>query len=218
MSRTQIRRAEGTPRHLVVKLGGSLWSSPQLKDWLAALRQARFPLTIVPGGGVFADAVRVSQERMGFSDAAAHAMALLAMEQYALALADLDPTLTLASSPQDAARAHALGRAALWRPSEAVLAAPDIPPSWDVTSDSLAAWFATKSDASALLLVKSVDAANCGEASPGLVDSCFWSYAREIPVFIAGPSNLAGAARALAQGTIPGIGMKADVSERKIAI
>ena len=48
------------------------------------------------------------------------------------------------------------GRIALWMPYEMVVADPTIPESWDVTSDSLAAWLAKQMNASALLLVKSV--------------------------------------------------------------
>ena len=46
---------------LVVKLGGSLHASPALAHWLTALKRYPRPLTIVPGGGPFADAVRAAQ-------------------------------------------------------------------------------------------------------------------------------------------------------------
>ena len=72
---------------LVAKLGGSLHAAPELPVWIAALKNWPHRLTLVCGGGPFADAVRSAQPKMGFSDATGHAMALLAMEQYALALA-----------------------------------------------------------------------------------------------------------------------------------
>jgi aspartokinase-like uncharacterized kinase len=219
MSRTQSPRAEAESRRLVVKLGGSLWSSPLLKRWLAVLREATFPLTIVPGGGVFADAVRASQRKMRFSDEAAHSMALLAMEQYALALADLEPALALVSSSEEARAAYLSGRTALWRPFETVRASRDIPASWDVTSDSLAAWFAVESRAMALLLVKSVDAeTGDGLVRLGLVDACFQHYARDLPVFVSGPSSLACAAADFARGAIPGRRLEKGAFGRKIVI
>jgi dihydroneopterin aldolase len=219
MSRTQSRRIEAQSRHLVVKLGGSLWRSSLLKPWLAALRAGSLPITIVPGGGVFADAVRMSQEEMRFSDEAAHSMALLAMEQYALALADLEPGLNLVSSPAEARGAHASGRIALWRPFEAVSSARDIPPSWDVTSDSLAAWFAVESCATALVLVKSVDVSDGDDVvSLGVVDAYLSHYAGALPVFLAGPASLPGAAADLTRGRIPGRKLDARFPGRKIAI
>jgi aspartokinase-like uncharacterized kinase len=219
MSRTQSQRSEVAIAHLVVKFGGSLWSSPLLPRWLAALRRAPFAVTIVPGGGLFADAVRVAQEKMRFSDDAAHSMALLAMEQYARALADLDQSFVLASSHEEVRAAHRSSRIALWRPFEMAFAASDVPASWDVTSDSLAAWFSVKAGASALLLVKSVDAANGDDlALLGVVDPCFSRYTKELQVFLAGPSSLAGAAEILACGEIPGTRMDAEFLGRKIAI
>ncbi|PWB83617.1 MAG: aspartate kinase [Methylocystaceae bacterium] len=147
--------------HLVAKIGGSLWASPTLKAWLAALKLFPHRLTIVPGGGPFADAVRRAQHTIGFSDRAAHRMALLAMEQYAIALADLHPEFAAVATPQEGFAAHRRGAAvALWRPVAMASAAPHIPESWDITSDSLAAWYASEAGASALLLVKSVDIAS----------------------------------------------------------
>ncbi|MBY6243280.1 aspartate kinase [Methylosinus sp. Sm6] len=148
------------PRHLVAKLGGSLWTQPDaLRGWLAALLRYAGPLTIVPGGGPFADAVREAQAKLRFSDAAAHEMAIMGMEQYALALADLEPGLVMVSTPREAALAHRRGAAALWRPVAMTRSAPQIPASWDMTSDSLAAWHAREAGAEALLLIKSVDVA-----------------------------------------------------------
>jgi dihydroneopterin aldolase len=219
MSPTQSRRSEAAPAQLVVKIGGSLWASPQLLQWLAALRRAPFAITIVPGGGIFADAVRAAQQRMRFSDEAAHRMALLAMEQYALAIADLDPQLTLVSSVDETRAAHLLGRTAVWRPFEIVCAARQIPASWDVTSDSLAAWFASKAGASTLLLIKSVDASQSDDlASLGVVDPYFSHYAKNLSAYVAGPSSLVRAAGILARGDIPGTAIHAGFSGRKIAI
>lgn len=78
---------------IVLKLGGSLASSGGLAACLGALAALRGEIVVVPGGGVFADAVRAAQPRFGFSDRAAHHMAILAMEQYALMLADRLPRL-----------------------------------------------------------------------------------------------------------------------------
>jgi dihydroneopterin aldolase len=205
---------------LVVKLGGSLHASPALADWLAALMRYRSPLTIVPGGGPFADAVRAGQLAMRYDDKTAHAMAVLAMEQYALALASRDSELELAASGEAIGAAQIRGRIALWRPSDMVAAANDIAPSWGVTSDSLAAWLAKKTGARALLLVKSVDV---GDGAPlseivrkGVVDPALPDYLDGTPLFIAGPSSLPRAATLLADGVPPGAAIS-TVPTRKSA-
>ena len=79
---------------VIVKLGGSLAFSEVLIDWLRALASCAGHVVIVPGGGPFADAVRVTQHRMGFDDRTAHHIALLAMEQYGRALISFSDLLS----------------------------------------------------------------------------------------------------------------------------
>jgi dihydroneopterin aldolase len=195
-------------RLLVVKLGGSLAASPALRQWLAALRRYPGPLTIVPGGGPFADAVRSAQETLRFSDAAAHDMAIMAMEQYGRALCDLEPGLLPAATPQEATATHARGEVAVWSPVAMTRADPQIPASWDMTSDSLAAWYAHEAGARALLLIKSVDfppsPGGEGGGAASIVDPCFAHYARGLDVYIAGPASLREAPETFARGGLPG--------------
>lgn len=142
----------------VIKLGGSFFGAPDLAAWLDALATplAGSPaIVVVPGGGPFADGVRRAQRERGFSDLAAHRMAILAMDQYAWMLADLEPRLSPAASLRELAQAGSLGRSAIWLPSRLALAAPELAPSWSVTSDSLAAWLAGRLAANAVIFVKS---------------------------------------------------------------
>ncbi len=140
----------------VVKLGGSLLGSPALKRWLDALNSfSDGKVVIVPGGGIFADAVRESQLMTGIDDATAHKMAVVAMDQYATLMCGLNPSLTLASNELEIAERGWQHQAIVWKPSEMVLADEGIAMNWDVTSDSLAAWLATKLNAQHLILIKS---------------------------------------------------------------
>ena len=140
----------------VVKLGGSLAHSSYLKRWLSVLAGGGGTVVVVPGGGPFADQVRDLQRHRRFDDATAHHMALLAMEQYGRMLAGLQPGLRPAASRAEIARARRAGLAAVWMPTRMVLAEPRIAASWDITSDSLAAWLAGRLKADRLVLVKSV--------------------------------------------------------------
>src|SRR5262245_31944665 len=83
---------------IVVKLGGSLVGPRHLADWVGALASGGGRSVIVPGGGPFADAVRQAQAKIGFSDAAAHHLALLAMEQFGWALASFSSNFRVADS------------------------------------------------------------------------------------------------------------------------
>src|SRR5580765_1014836 len=115
----------------VVKLGGSHAFAPHLADWIAAIATHAGRIVVVPGGGPFADAVRAAQPKMGFDDRAAHRMALLAMEQYGCALASGRKRFALAETRAAIDRTLAMGKVPVWLPTRMVLAAPEIPWSWD---------------------------------------------------------------------------------------
>jgi aspartokinase-like uncharacterized kinase len=172
---------------IVVKFGGSLAEAGSIRSWLAALaRVGAGQCVLVAGGGVYADTVRAEQLRHGFSDRAAHRMALLAMEQYAVMLADLEPRIVPCTQVGDLRSTLGRGGLPAWLPSEMALADRSIAESWDVSSDTLAAWLARRLGARRLILIKSVaglDGFPAPErlAAVGLVDAAF-------------PAQVAGAA------------------------
>lgn len=127
---------------LVVKLGGSLHH--QIPEIVPLLCQSGRPLLVVPGGGLFADAVR--QERV--DDDAAHWMAITAMEQYAWVIASHGMRTTdILAVPETTA---------VFLPYISMRQRDPLPHSWDVTSDSIAAWIADELGIE-LLVLKSVD-------------------------------------------------------------
>lgn len=140
----------------VVKIGGSLLGTPELERWLEIfVKYSDGHIVIVPGGGIFADAVREAQKLTKISDACAHKLAVLAMDQFGLLLANMNPLLATARTECEIDERTWQHRAIVWLPSHMVFADDSIPQSWDVTSDSLAAWLATKLNAKQLILVKS---------------------------------------------------------------
>jgi aspartokinase-like uncharacterized kinase len=188
----------------VLKLGGSFALSPHLRDWIAAIADCAGSIVIVPGGGPFADVVRTAQAQMGFDDCAAHRMGLLAMEQYGCAIKSLNERLSLADSPDSIRHSLANNQVPVWLSSRMALGAADIPQSWDVTSDSLAAWLAGKIGAKRLLLVKHVELA-CGGvratdlAARHIVDNAFSKFlsASGVPACILGPRDHVAVGRSL---------------------
>ena len=170
----------------VVKLGGSLLGSPELARWLDTLvKISDGKVLIVPGGGMFADAVRQAQETSLVNDAVAHHLALLAMDQFGLLLAGMNPGLVTASSELEIAERGWQHRGIVWLPSRMVLADENIPKNWHVTSDSLSAWVANKIGSEHLVLVKSKDLASYAKTSPiamqtliadGLIDNAFAEF------------------------------------------
>lgn len=197
-------------RLLVAKLGGSLANSARRDLWLAAFGAARDPLILVPGGGPFAREVRAEQIRTKFDDVEAHRRALFAMERFGALLAGYSDRFVLAASRAEIAAALAARRVPVWLPSAMALAAPEIPASWDATSDTLAAWLAGACGATDLLLVKSCDAAPPVSlralAAAKIVDPLFPDFAARsgARVHIAGAAALPFARELLQNGDVPG--------------
>jgi aspartokinase-like uncharacterized kinase len=199
------------PRLAIVKLGGSHASGSHIKDWLAAIAAEAGLIVIVPGGGPFADAVRTAQTSMGYGDRAAHVMALMAMAQFGCALQSLNPALRLAASRSAILRALKERKVPVWSPEQMTCAAA-LQETWDLTSDSLAAWLAGALGAGRLLLIKhghfeteTVDAHDL--AARGVVDPLFPRYLREsgARAWLAGPTDSARLAEGLRGGVFPEI-------------
>lgn len=155
-----ISRRVGDAVGAVIKIGGCISRVPSaLERVCAAVEHASrtHPLTIVPGGGPFADAVRAFERHHQISPDAAHWMAILAMDQYAHVLADRIAGAELVDEPGMLLGALGRGSVAVLAPSRWMRAADVLPHSWEVTSDSIAAFVAGAVGATRLILVKMTD-------------------------------------------------------------
>jgi 5-(aminomethyl)-3-furanmethanol phosphate kinase len=143
---------------IVIKLGGSLAASGKLQQCLDKIEHSYQgkAIIIVPGGGVFADQVRLTQKQWQFDDRTAHLMALLAMQQMALLFKALKPNFTIATTTTELHKQMNQQNVVIWSPDVSELDKAGIGSSWDITSDSLAAWLAKTLGADGLILVKSV--------------------------------------------------------------
>jgi hypothetical protein len=137
-------------RPLVVKLGGSLYD--RVPDLVPSLRSSARPLFVVPGGGLFADTVREA----GLDEETAHWEAIAAMDKYGSYIASQGIPATDQLSVPD--------RTVVLLPARVLREQDPLPHSWDVTSDTIAAWTASSLSLD-LLLLKSVD----GIASGGVL-------------------------------------------------
>lgn len=173
---------------VVFKLGGSLLYSAELPGWLKMLADQRsVDVVIVPGGGRFADQVRLAQREQGFADDVAHREAILAMHETAKVFCTLEPRLTPVRELNLGCEREAAA-CAVWLPSPETLSDQA---SWDVTSDSIALHAASALNAPRIALVKSVSLDGSQNwqklADDGVVDRAFPQfaerYAGEITLF-----------------------------------
>lgn len=151
----------------VVKVGGSLLRGDGLPALLVALGDlaGTHALVAVPGGGPFADAVRLACAGHDPGESAAHWMAVLAMDQHAHLLAGLEPRARIVTSPEDVAATVARGRLAVLAPFAWLSAEDPLPHGWHVTSDSIAAWVAARLSGQRLVLLKAVEGVRDGHGA-----------------------------------------------------
>jgi len=162
----------------IVKIGGSLATHQILPAWLDLLSQCGGGrVTVVSGGGRFADEARRAQAHWQFDDLSAHNMAVLAMAQSAYLMHALNPSLQLARSKADIRRVLHKGQTALWLPFEMQRDHAEAHTNWDFTADSIALDLARRLNAERLVVVKScaIDpAASLGQlVDAGVVDRLF---------------------------------------------
>ncbi|ACC75002.1 aspartate kinase [Paraburkholderia phymatum] len=170
----------------VVKIGGSMSRDPLLEEWLTDLVDfGGGRVVIVPGGGDFAEQAREHQDIWRFDDVAAHNMAVLAMAQCALMMHGISRRLVIAATDAQIRAALHAGRVAVWAPLDLLYQEPNRLTSWDVTSDSLAAWLANRLNAERLLIVKSCeierDRSIDEYAALGIVDRSLAGFTHDAP-------------------------------------
>jgi len=149
---------DSSDKPAIVKLGGSLMPGRRFAAWMDCVTESPGPSVVVPGGGVFADTVRDTQIDAAFSDAAAHDMAILAMQQFGIVLCDYAARAGRATTLHALAAADTAG-IQVWLPDPRELRNHgDIELSWRTTGDTLAVWLAAQLGATDVAIVKSCPA------------------------------------------------------------
>jgi aspartokinase-like uncharacterized kinase len=139
----------------IIKIGGSLLNESKfykLCEYVSKLSK-KYKIGIVPGGSKFADLVRKLDKKIHFPSEVSHHMAILAMDQYGLLLsmlikAEITNSLKLPTN---------IKKPVIFLLSKYFFEKDPLPNSWDVTSDSIAAYVAKKLKVKKLILVKNVD-------------------------------------------------------------
>lgn len=184
-------RLEGDGIRRVVKLGGSLldfpYLVPRLRQWLE--RQPRCATVIVAGGGRMADAIRDADHLHRLGESVSHWLCIRVMTIQAELLGALLPEATICRSLAEwrllQSELTILDPWIFLREEEPGLSGHMLPESWDVTSDSIAARFASAIGAAELVLLKSAlpePASTLSDASAaGYVDAFLPRLADCIP-------------------------------------
>jgi len=162
------------PPVAVLKIGGSLGHGAGLSRLCREVERLgeRHSVLVVPGGGEFADLVRKSYRTYNLGETTAHIMALLAMDQFGYLLNRLIENSSLETGVDSAVRVSETGQVAILLPSSTVLRTSHLPHSWQVTSDTVAAWVAHEAGCRRLVLLKDVDGLMPSDGSRILRSDC----------------------------------------------
>jgi hypothetical protein len=167
----------------VVKVGGSLYDLPDLKERLTGVLESlgSSRILIVPGGGDAADAIRVLDRCHDLGQERAHWLALSSLSLMGRFLVTLLPRLSFITQLSEAPALWNEGRSCVV--DAHAFAVEDegrpgcLPHEWTATSDAVAARIAVATGSRCLVLLKSVSLPRDGNwttvAELGLVDPCF---------------------------------------------
>ncbi|GBE55775.1 MAG TPA: hypothetical protein ENH28_04010 [Euryarchaeota archaeon] len=129
----------------VIKIGGSLID--RAEEILKILKNEK--VLIIPGGGVFADAVRDVYKNYNVGEREAHFMAIMAMNIFGI---------YLEGKGEISAREEPEGELpAILLPYRFIKDRDELPPTWDVTGDSITCYIGAELNAEEIILLKSVD-------------------------------------------------------------
>ncbi len=147
----------------VVKLGGSLLQCAdlcaRLQKWFA--QQSAKPSLIVVGGGELANTIRKLDQRFQIDPAVCHQLAIETMAINSRLVASLWPDVVWVEEIAAFVAHHPAPSIGIVNPITFMVQMPAtgkrvaLPPSWAITSDSIAAFVASAAGANELVLLKS---------------------------------------------------------------
>ena len=138
---------------LIVKVGESLFPEDAVNLSKALVGKS---VMVICGGGELANLLRQYDERMDYSDTAAHKSAILCMDILGMLLADKIPGAEGVHSIDQAEKAIRDGKLPVFLPSQFLSREDPLEHSWRVTSDSLSLYIAHQLKAK-LLIATDVD-------------------------------------------------------------
>jgi aspartokinase-like uncharacterized kinase len=132
---------------IVLKVSGHLYryrdKVVELMQILEDLVEKEFLVVVVPGGSIFADAVKEFQVETGIDDDLAHWMAIKAMEIYGLYLAKYSRKAVETYTLRDIENALKEKLIPIAMPYRILKEHDELPHSWDISSDSIATYIAS---------------------------------------------------------------------------
>lgn len=147
----------------IIKFGGSITERGTLKQivhlgkTLSSLFDRKQNFAVIPGGGLFAEFVRETQEKYKLDDEQAHWMAIQAMEQHASLLLKFIPNSNLHDFSSKDFESLILDKLPILRVMKYMRTESDLEKTWNSTSDAIATEIAVKIKAKKIVFLKDID-------------------------------------------------------------
>ncbi|NPE07921.1 MAG: hypothetical protein GNW80_06550 [Asgard group archaeon] len=147
----------------IIKFGGSITERGTLKQivqlgkTLSSLFDCKEDFAIVPGGGLFTEFVRETQEKYDLDDEQAHWMAIQAMEQHASFLMKFIPNSNLHDFSSKDFNVLTFENLPIFRVMKYMRTESGLEKTWNSTSDAIATEIAIKIMAEKLVFLKDID-------------------------------------------------------------
>ena len=145
---------------VVIKIGGSLQPHELALRKLGAVIAelgTTHQIIVVPGGGNFAETVRQADLQYHLHPSTSHWMAIYGMTQYGHLLSDLIPHAQLVEDINHIPKILRSHQVVIFLPAHHMRTYDPLPHSWEVTSDTIAAYITKLAHFSQLILLKDVD-------------------------------------------------------------
>jgi hypothetical protein len=145
---------------VLIKIGGSLADTPKNLRRLCrniGFNGKKHKMFIVPGGSNFVDVVRDFDKKYSLTKETSHRMSILGMNQYGFLLNDLIPNSQLFHQLKDYTKILKTKKIPIIQPAQYMFRKDPLDNSWNVTSDSIAIYFAKQLQLNDAIIVTDVD-------------------------------------------------------------
>ncbi|MFW9899218.1 MAG: hypothetical protein ACFFDO_08155 [Candidatus Thorarchaeota archaeon] len=150
--------------NIIVKIGGKiLEDSKSLESTIFQFKELLFEkkiinnIVIIPGGGSYANLIRAIDKDLNIGDDLAHWMAIFTMDFNGIKIIKKFPEIKWFKD-FNALEESLMGRSiSLFLPYDYLIKVDELPHSWDVTSDSIAVFLASKLGLNCCILIKDVN-------------------------------------------------------------
>ncbi|MHA1269413.1 MAG: amino acid kinase family protein [Candidatus Helarchaeota archaeon] len=152
------------PFKTIIKLGGSIVNyTVKFKELCEYLQKliSKYYFIIIPGGGIFADNVRIIDKKFNLNDYHSHYMAILSMNLIGYLIHSQIINSKLISELEHLNYEKWLNSKnkiiPIFLPFNELIKTNSLPYSWDVSSDSIAYYLGCKLNMDKIILIKNVD-------------------------------------------------------------